>query len=130
MGMQYNAVPDSCCLRFSVGCGRNIFKNNQDRAVFPLIFTHGCITIIERRIKEHVVVRFSKKLQNTGTVLWACDHLLTTLLTKSKIIRSWAGSCTSELQLKVNWKYFLQKFSTIHFTCSESCALSKVNCSH
>ena len=71
MGMQYNAVPDSCCLRFSIGCGRNIFKNNQDRAVFPLIFTHGCITIIERRIKEHVVVRFSKKLQNTGTVLWA-----------------------------------------------------------
>ena len=66
MGMQYNAVPDSCCLRYSIGCGRNIFKNNVDRAVYPQIFTHGCITIIERRIKEHVVVRnFSKKLQNT-----------------------------------------------------------------
>ena len=45
-----------------------------------------------------------------------------------------AGSCASELglkvfcKLKVNWKDFLQKFFAIHFTCSESCALSKVNC--
>ena len=44
------------------------------------------------------------------------------------------GSCASELglkvfcRLKVNWKDFLQKFFAIHFTCSESCALSKVNC--
>ena len=48
----------------------------------------------------------------------------------------WAGSCTSELQLKVNCrlkvncKNFLQKKITIHFTCSESCTLSKLNCSH
>ena len=41
-----------------------------------------------------------------------------------------AGSCTSELQLKVNCKDFLQKCFTIHFTCSESCTLSKLNCSH
>ena len=46
----------------------------------------------------------------------------------------WAGSCASELglkvfcKLKVNWKDFLQKIFAIHFTCSESCALSKVNC--
>ena len=45
-----------------------------------------------------------------------------------------AGSCASELglkvfcELKVNWKDFLQKIFAIHFTCSESCALSKVNC--
>ena len=34
-------------------------------------------------------------------------------------------------RLKVNWKFFWQKFRnifTIHFTCSESCGLSKVNC--
>ena len=33
-------------------------------------------------------------------------------------------------RLKVNWKNFstkIQKYFTIHFTCSESCALSKVN---
>ena len=66
MGMQYNSVPDSCCLRFSIGCGRNIFQNNQDRSVYPQIFTHGCITIIERRIKEHVVVRIIfKKFSNS-----------------------------------------------------------------
>ena len=29
---------------------------------------------------------------------------------------------------KVNWEDFLQKIFAIHFTCSESCALSKVNC--
>ena len=45
-----------------------------------------------------------------------------------------AGSCASELglkvfcRLKVNWKDFLQKNFAIHFTCSESCTLSKVNC--
>ena len=30
--------------------------------------------------------------------------------------------------LKVNWKDFLQKKFAIHFTCSEWCTLSKVNC--
>ena len=47
-----------------------------------------------------------------------------------------AGSCASELQLKVNCrlkvngKDFLQILFTIHFTCSESRTLSKLNCSH
>ena len=42
-----------------------------------------------------------------------------------------AGSCASEFGLKVfcilkvNWKDFLQNFFAIHFTCSESCALSR-----
>ena len=56
MGMQYNSVPDSCCLRSAPKCGWGIFRNYDDRNVYPQIFTHGCITLLQRRLETQVVV--------------------------------------------------------------------------
>ena len=57
MGMQYNSVPDTCCLKYARHCGNDIFRINDDRKVFTQIFTHGCITLMQRRLEDHVVVR-------------------------------------------------------------------------
>ena len=56
MGMQYNSVPDSCCLRSAPKCGWGIFRNYDDRNVYPQIFTHGCITLLQRRLETQVIV--------------------------------------------------------------------------
>ena len=61
-----------------------------------------------------------------------CLHVFSIII--SYLFTSRAGSYASELglkvfcRLKINWKDFIQKKIAIHFTCSESCTLSKVNC--
>ena len=55
IGLQSNSVPDSCCLRPSEGCGRNVFREETDLTVNRIIFTHGCVTIMEPKLNGQVV---------------------------------------------------------------------------
>ena len=77
------------------------------------------------RLCVQVVARYSK---DKIRFVWNIFVLFNSLqwhktLIFNRIMCNW--------RLKVNWKFFWQKFRnifTIHFTCSESCGLSKVNC--
>ena len=56
LGSQYNSVPDSCCLKESTQCGAGVFTLTEPRKLIEQIHTHGCITIMQRRLEDHVVV--------------------------------------------------------------------------
>eukprot|EP00095_Tigriopus_kingsejongensis_P000599 maker-scaffold95_size379157-snap-gene-2.32 protein:Tk00599 transcript:maker-scaffold95_size379157-snap-gene-2.32-mRNA-1 annotation:"cd63 antigen" len=56
MGAARNSVPDSCCLHESAQCGHGIFDLTDQRLVMQTIYVHGCITIMQVRLKAHVIV--------------------------------------------------------------------------
>lgn len=56
LGMQHNSVPDSCCLYEAQSCGKNVFIMTDPKKIFQTINTHGCITIMQRRLDTHVIV--------------------------------------------------------------------------
>ena len=58
LGGQFNSVPDSCCLKISNKCGQDIFRMTDQRRLVEQINTHGCITVMQRRLEDHVVVSF------------------------------------------------------------------------
>ena len=60
LGGQFNSVPDSCCLKISNKCGDNIFRMTDQRRLVEQINTHGCITVMQRRLEDHVVVSFER----------------------------------------------------------------------
>ena len=53
IGSQTNSVPDSCCLRVTEGCGQHIFRE-QDITMHRIIHTHGCITVMEPKLRDQV----------------------------------------------------------------------------
>ena len=57
LGGAHNSVPDSCCLIETPQCGANIFAITDLRVVIAKIHTHGCLTIMLRRLDTHVKVR-------------------------------------------------------------------------
>ena len=58
LGGQFNSVPDSCCLKISNKCGEGVFRMTDQRRLVEQISTHGCITVMQRRLEDHVVVSF------------------------------------------------------------------------
>ena len=50
------SVPDSCCHTESPGCGRNLFQTTDLRNIVERIHAHGCLTIMQVRLKTHVSV--------------------------------------------------------------------------
>lgn len=48
------SVPDSCCLKESNKCGKDIFKKTQDE-IDQEIFVHGCIEMLEPKLKGDVI---------------------------------------------------------------------------
>ena len=58
LGGQFNSVPDSCCLKISNKCGQDIFRMTDQRRLVEQINTHGCITVMQRRLEDHVIVSF------------------------------------------------------------------------
>ncbi len=58
LGLQ-NSVPDSCCLKESYKCGAKVFEVIETRKIVDQIHTHGCITIMLKRLETHVMVIFA-----------------------------------------------------------------------
>eukprot|EP00094_Tigriopus_californicus_P004934 TCALIF_04752-PA protein Name:"Similar to CD63 CD63 antigen (Oryctolagus cuniculus)" AED:0.03 eAED:0.03 QI:0/0.66/0.5/0.75/0.66/0.5/4/759/432 len=56
LGADRNSVPDSCCLHESAHCGQGIFDLTDQRLVMQTIHVHGCLTIMQVRLKAHVIV--------------------------------------------------------------------------
>ena len=56
LGGQFNSVPDSCCLKQSNQCGKGVFRITDARRLVEQINTHGCITVMQRRLEDHVIV--------------------------------------------------------------------------
>ena len=50
------SVPDSCCHTESPGCGRNLFQTTDLKNIVERIHAHGCLTIMQVRLKTHVSV--------------------------------------------------------------------------
>ena len=70
IGQKINSVPDSCCLTESFQCGAKVFDVVDPKKVVERIHTHGCITIMQRRLEDHVMV--SKRI----TGLWRPNNIL------------------------------------------------------
>ena len=56
MGSKAMSVPDSCCHTESPGCGRNLFQTTDLKNIVERIHAHGCLTIMQVRLKTHVSV--------------------------------------------------------------------------
>ena len=59
MGSKAMSVPDSCCHTESPGCGRNLFQTTDLKNIVERIHAHGCLTIMQVRLKTHVSVNTS-----------------------------------------------------------------------
>ena len=57
MGSKAMSVPDSCCHTESPGCGRNLFETTDLKNIVERIHAHGCLTIMQVRLKTHVSVK-------------------------------------------------------------------------
>ena len=81
IGLQDNSVPDSCCLRRSAGCGRGVFSR-QDEEIQRMIYTHGCVTVVEERFESQIVplllgyaaVSVVLALMEILAVVFACSY--------------------------------------------------------
>lgn len=59
----FKAVPDSCCLRPTEGCGRDIFREHSLKKMADYvkkIHVHGCLYSMEKVLK----VSFSRNVTN------------------------------------------------------------------
>jgi len=48
------SVPDSCCKKEAVGCGRNVLNRVARRNLHLHIFTRGCMTVIQETLSAEV----------------------------------------------------------------------------
>ena len=49
-----SSVPDSCCHTPTPGCGKDIFRENEEN-VRTKIFVHGCITMLKNKLDNDVI---------------------------------------------------------------------------
>jgi len=49
--LQQNAVPDSCCVQQTEGCGRDMMTRQDP---YLVIYTHGCLSILQSRMDRDV----------------------------------------------------------------------------
>ena len=78
LGGAHNSVPDSCCLSETPQCGKNVFMMSNIKILVGKIHTHGCLTIMLRRLETHVTVSsFQTKSGscNEGRVLFRRSSL-------------------------------------------------------
>ena len=54
IGSFNNSVPDSCCITFADGCGKNLFQRPKVN-IPDYIFVHGCIDVQIQRLEKDIV---------------------------------------------------------------------------
>ena len=55
----YEAVPDSCCIRPTEGCGRDIFRGHNLKKMAEYvkkIHVHGCLHAMEQVLKVKITL--------------------------------------------------------------------------
>ncbi len=74
--MRMNSVPDSCCINEGPSCGVGIFVVTDAKKLFQSMFPHGCITIMQRRLEDHVVVSPSMSVIATNKTTLIFQYVL------------------------------------------------------